>query len=56
MSLTCITSSSAATRGAMFLPVVVAGATNASWLSISLAATGATASASWCSSAGELAA
>jgi hypothetical protein len=26
----CITSSSAATRGAMFLPVVVAGATNAS--------------------------
>ena len=34
MSEICITSSSAATRGAIFLPVVVAGATKASWLSI----------------------
>ena len=46
MSLICMTSSSAATRGAIFLPVVVAGATNASWLSISFAAIGATVSAS----------
>ena len=42
MSLICITSSSAATRGAIFLPVVVAGATNASWLAISSATSGAT--------------
>ena len=31
MSLICMTSSRAATRGAIFLPVVVAGATKASW-------------------------
>jgi hypothetical protein len=30
MSLICMTSSRAATRGAMFLPVVVEGARNAS--------------------------
>ena len=46
-----MTSSSAATRGAMFLPLLVAGATNASWVSISLATSGATFSASACAKA-----
>ncbi len=46
MSLICMTSSNAATRGAMFLPVVVAGARKASWLAISPAASGATFSGS----------
>jgi hypothetical protein len=41
-----MTSSSAATRGATFLPVVVAGARKASWLAISPATSGATFSAS----------
>jgi hypothetical protein len=46
MSDICITSSSAATRGAMFLPVVVAGATKASWPGHQPATSGATFSAS----------
>ena len=48
ISLICITSRSAATRGAIFFPVVVAGATKASWCPISAATSGATFSGSAC--------